>query len=102
MELNQDINVLHVVNWLKLVFPGKYLIRERDETYYISIDNGVVGFLCKEVGTVYLSVPMPFFRFAVNSIIMDLKTGFNLSERYTKIQGYVKNVYYIYKITFKE
>ena len=107
MELNQDINVLHVVNWLKLAFPGKYHIKVRDETYYIDIDRGtecgeLAGILYKEVGTVYLSVPKPFFRLAVNSIIMDLKTGFNLSERYTKIHGYIKDVYYIYKITFKE
>ena len=40
MELNQDINVLHVVNWLKLAFPGKYCIKVRDETYYITIDQG--------------------------------------------------------------
>lgn len=108
MELNQDINVLHVVNWLKLAFPGKYHIEVCDETYYINIDQGTewgypVGVLYKEVGTVYLSIPKPFFRLAVNSIIMDLKTGFNLSERYTKIHGYIKDVYYIYKIiTFKE
>ena len=101
MELNQDINVLHVVNWLKLAFPGKYNIRVHDETYYIDIDQGIVGFLYKEVDTVYLSVPKPFFRFAVNSIIMDLKVGFNLSERYTKIR-YGEETMYMYKVTFKE
>lgn len=101
MELNQDINVLHAVNWLKLAFPGKYQIRVRDETYYIEIDLGLVGFLYKEVGIVYLSVPKPFFRFAVNSIIMDLKVGLNLSERYTKMR-YGEETMYIYKVTFKE
>ena len=101
MELNQDINVLHVVNWLKLAFPGKYQIRVHGETYYIDIDLGLVGFLYKEVGTVYLSVPKPFFRFAVNSIIMDLKVGFNLSERYTKMR-YGEETMYMYKVTFKE
>ena len=101
MESNQDINVLHVVNWLKLAFPGKYLIRVYDETYYIDIDHGLVGFLYKEVGTVYLSVPKSFFRFAVNSIIMDLKVGFNLGERYTKIR-YGEETEYMYKVTFKE
>lgn len=101
MELNQDINVLHVVNWLKLVFPGKYLIRVRDETYYIEIDLGLVGWLDKELNTVYLTIPKPFFRFAVNSIIMDLKVGFNLSERYTKIR-YGEETMYMYKVTFKE
>lgn len=107
MELNQDINVLHVVNWLKLAFPGKYRIRVRDENYYILIDRGtewgdLVGFLDKELNTVYLNVPKPFFWLAVNSIIMDLKVGFNLSERYTKIRRYGEETMYMYKITFKE
>lgn len=106
MELNQDINVLHVVNWLKLAFPGKYRIRVRDESYYILIDRGtiwgdVVGFLYKEIDTVYLSIPKPFFWLAVNSIIIDLKVGFNLSERYTKIR-YGEETMYEYKVTFKE
>lgn len=101
MELNQDINVLHVVNWLKLAFPGKYQIRVRDETYYIEIDFGLVGWLNKELNTVYLTIPKPFFRFAVNSIIMDLKVGFNLSERYTKMR-YGEETMYMYKVTFKE
>ena len=106
MELNQDINVLHVVNWLKLAFPGKYCIKVRDETYYITIDQGtecgdLVGWLDKELNTVYLNIPKPFFWLAVNSIIMDLKVGFNLSERYTKIR-YGEETMYMYKVTFKE
>ena len=106
MELNQDINVLHVVNWLKLAFPGKYHIKVRDETYYIEIDRGtewgdLVGWLGKELNTVYLTIPKPFFWLAVNSIIMDLKVGFNLSERYTKMR-YGEETMYVYKVTFKE
>ena len=106
MELNQDINVLHVVNWLKLVFPDKYHIKVRNGTCYIDINRGnewgdFVGFLDKELSTVYLSVPKPFFWLAINSIIMDLKVGFNLSERYTKIR-YGEETMYMYKVTFKE
>ena len=106
MELNQDINVLHVINWLKLVFPDKYGIRERDDSYYIFIKydegNQYVGFLYKELGTIYLGIPQHYIGLATNSIILDLKIGFNLSERYTKIHGYIKDLLYIYKITFKE
>lgn len=106
MELNQDINPIQVVNWLKLTFPGKYQIKLRNETYYISIDHGtewgdLVGLIYKEVGTVYLSIPKPFFWLAVNSIIVDLKVGFNLSERYTKVR-YGEETMYMYKVTFKE
>ena len=106
MELNQDISAVQVVNWLKLAFPGKYRMKLRNETYYIEIDRGnewgdFIGFLDKEVGTVYLSIPKPFFWLAVNSIILDLKVGFNLSERYTKIR-YGEETMYMYKITFKE
>lgn len=106
MKLNQDINVLHVINWLKLVFPDKYGIRERDDSYYIFIKydegNQYVGFLYKELGTIYLGIPQHYIGLATNSIILDLKIGFNLSERYTKIHGYIKDLLYIYKITFKE
>lgn len=110
MKLNQDINVLHVVNWLKLAFPGKYHMKARNETYYIEIDRGtewgiewgdLVGWLDKELNTVYLTIPKPFFWLAVNSIILDLKVGFNLSERYTKMR-YGEETVYMYKVTFKE
>lgn len=106
MELNQDINVLHVVNWLKLTFPGKYRIKYVMKLLYIEIDRDtewgdLVGWLDKELNTVYLTIPKPFFWLAVNSIILDLKVGFNLSERYTKMR-YGEETMYMYKVTFKE
>lgn len=106
MTSNQDINVLQVINWLRLVFPDKYIIKERDDSYYIVIKyaegNQYVGHLYEELGTIYLAIPKYYIRLATNNIILDLKTGFNLSERFSKIIGYSKEVFYIYKVTFKE
>lgn len=106
MESNQDINVLQVVNWLKLVFPNKYSTRIRDETHHLFINYGEgnqhVGFLYEELDTIYLCIFRLYYEIAINTIVIDLKTEFILSERYTKIGRYTKEIFYMYKITFKE
>lgn len=108
MELNQDINPTQVANWIKLMFPNKYsLPADIYKTGYAVFGNpfnarSAIGHLYEELNKVYLEIPSGCIGLATNTIILDLKLGFNLSERYTKLRNYGRDVTYVYKITFKE
>ncbi len=108
MELNQDINPTQVANWIKLMFPNKYVLPlDVYKTGYavfkspLNARNGV-GHLYEELDKVYLEIPSGCIGLATNTIILDLKLGFNLSERYTRLIDNGRDVFYVYKITFKE
>lgn len=108
MELNQDINPTQVVNWIKLMFPNKYdLLLDASKTGYAVFKNPYnayngIGHLYEELGKVYLEIPSRYIGLATNTIILDLKLGFNLGDRYTKLRDYGRDVTYVYTIVFKE
>lgn len=108
MESNQDINPTQVVNWIKLMFPNKYALPlDMDKTGYAVFKNPCnayngIGHLYEELGKVYLEIPSRCIGLATNTIILDLKLGFNLGDRYTKLRDYGRDVSYVYTIAFKE